>query len=254
MKTPVLLLLILPCLLAPATAPAQATGKEAMRIVARDRGADYLPRMIHLFGEHGVPQPAVWRVIARDRQNAVREFYISKGAIVAEGVIPPAKANGISGTPLPMNRLNIDSDAAFTKAEQAARAAKVGFDRLHYQLRCLELSTNAAWFITMVDAQGIRVGEVSVGASTGTVLTQAWYPRRAPGPVAGAPLPPPPPVYAPAPQPGFWDRTRQGLQKGATGVRQGVGNAAGWVQQKVAPAPPPPQPPPTRYVTPPPAR
>lgn len=217
-------------LLAPLSALAQATGKEAMRIVARDRGDDYLPRMLHLFGENGLPQPQVWRVIARDRQNAVREFYVSKGAIIAEGIIPPERANGISGTPLPIARLNIDSNAAFTKAELAARTARVGFDRLHYQLRCLELSTNAAWFITLVDAQGGRVGEISIGASTGTILTQNFFPKPIPQPVAGTP----PPPNAPQ-QPGFWDRTKQGFKRGATGVRQGIGNTAGWIQRKVTP-------------------
>ena len=246
MKLPVLFLLGLAVLSAPSVAPAQATGKEAMRIVGRDRGADYLPRMLHLFGPGGVPQPAVWRVVARDAKGAVREFYVSKGAIISEGIIPPAKANGISGTPLPMHRLNIDSSGAFEKVEAAARTAKVGFDHLNYQLRCLELSTNAAWFIALEDAQGNRVGEVSVGASTGTIISQNWF--RTPKPTASVPVPAPTPV--PPPQPGLWDRTKEGLNRGATGVRHGIGNAAGWVQQKVTPAPVPP-PPPVRYVTPP---
>ncbi len=225
-------------LAAPSIACAQATGKAAMRLVARDRGADYLSRMLHLYGENGVPQPSVWRVVARDRQNAVREFFVTKGAIVAEGVIPPAKANGISGTALPMARLAIDSDAAFTKAEQAARTAKVGFDRLQYQLRCLELSNNAAWFITLLNAQGMKVGEVSVGASTGTVLTQTWF--RRPLAVAGGPPPP-----APQP-PSFLERAKASLTKGTSGVRHGVGNAAGWVQKKVTPPPAPVPPVPAR--------
>ncbi len=217
----------LAALLSPLSAVAQATGKEAMRIVSRDRGAEYTGRMLHVFGENGLPQPQTGRVVARDRNNAVREFYVSKGSIVAEGIIPPERANGISGTPLPMARLNVDSSGAFAKAELAARSAKVGFDRLHYQLRCLELSTNAAWFITLVDAQNSRVAEISVGAST--VLTQNFFPRPIPMPVAGGP-----PPNAPA-QPGFWDRTKQGLKRGATGVRQGVGNTAGWIQRKVSP-------------------
>ncbi len=242
MKPPVLLLISLAALAAPLSSLAQATGKEAMRIVGRDRGADYLPRMLHLYGENGLPQPQVWRVIARDRQNAVREFYVSKGAIIAEGVIPPAKANGISGTPLPMHRLNIDSNTAFEKAEAAARVAKVGFDHLNYQLRCLEMSSNAAWFIALMDAQGARVGEVCVGASTGNIVSQTWFLR--PPAVAGGPVP-----AAPPPQPGFWERTKAGLNKGATGVRQGVGNTAGWIQRKVTPAPAPA--PPVRYVVPP---
>jgi hypothetical protein len=246
MKPPVLFLISLTALAAPTAAVAQATGKDAMRIVGRDRGADYLPRMLHLFGENGLPQPAVWRVVARDGRGAVHEFYVSKGTIIAEGIIPPAKANGISGTPLPMHRLNIDSKAAFEKADAAARVAKVGFDRINYQLRCLELSTNAAWFIALIDAQGARVGEVCVGASTGTIITQTWF--RRPLAVAGGPVPPPP-----APKPSFWERTKQGLNQGATSVRHGVGNTAGWIQRKVTPPAPTP-PPPVRYVTPPPAR
>ena len=243
MNLPALLLLFITTMVTAPAVRAQATGKDAMRIVGRDRGTDYLPRILHLFGQNGLPQPAVWRVVARDGKGAVREFYVSKGTIIAEGIIPPAKANGISSTPLPMHRLNVDSKAAFEKADAAARVAKVGFDRIHYQLRCLELSTNAAWFIALIDAQGARVGEVCVGASTGSIITQTWF--RRPLAVAGAP-PPPPPVY----QPSFWERARQGLNKGATGVRQGVGNTAGWIQRKVTPAPVPPAPP-VRYVTPP---
>ena len=239
MKPLVFLLCGLTALAAPTMAVAQATGKNALRIVARDRGADYLPRMLHLFGEHGQPQPQIWRVVARDRQGAVREFYVSKGAIVAEGIIPPAKANGIGVTPLPMDRLNVDSSGAFEKVELAARAAKVGFDHLHYQLRCLELSANAAWFVTLLNAQGGRVGEVSIGASTGTVLTQTWFPR---------PLPPAAAPPSAPPQPNFWERTRKGLNRGATGVRHGIGDAAGWVQRKVTP---PPAAPPARYIAPP---
>ena len=244
MKLSVLLLLTLSALAAPTAARAQATAKEAMRVVGRDRGADYLTRMLHIFGENGLPQPSVWRVVARDGRGAVREFYVSKGAIIAEGIIPPAKANGISGTTLPMPRLNLDSKAAFEKADAAARLARVGFDRVNFQLRCLELSSNPAWFIALIDEQGARVGEVCVGASSGNIVTQTWL--RRPLAVAGGP-PPPPPSY----QPNFWERTKQGLNRGAIGVRQGVGNTAGWIQRKVTPAPQAPLPPPVRYVQPP---
>ena len=177
MKLRVLVLFSVTALAVPSITFAQATGKEAIRIVGRERGADYLARMLHLFGENGLPQPAVWRVVARDAQGAVREFYVSKGAIIAEGVIPPARANGISGTPLAMPRLTIDSSTAFQKADAAARVAKVGFDRINYQLRCLEISNNAAWFIALIDTTGARVGEVCVGASTGSIITQTWLRR-----------------------------------------------------------------------------
>lgn len=210
----------------PTPAGAQATGKAAMRIVARDRGADYLPRMLHLTGEKGTSQPAVWRIIARDARGAVREFYVGKGAILSDGILPPTHANGISSTPLPMHRLDIDSDTAFLKAEAAAKGAKIGFDNVDYQLRCLELSTNAAWFLTLLNSQGNRVGEVSIGATTGTVLTQKWF---------NTPVPPAPPL-----EPSAWDKTKYGISKGAEGVKNGVNNTFGWFRKKVTPAPQPP--------------
>ncbi len=231
---PSLLLCCAAAFLAPAPAPAQTTGKNAMRIVARDRGADYLPRMLQLTGENGFPQPPIWRVIARDRQNTIQEFYVNKDAILSEGPLPPAKTRGISGTSLPMHRLNIDSTEAFEIADRAARAARVGFDRAHYQLRCLELSPNAAWFVTLVDPSGNRLGEVSIGASTGTILTQQWFVQ----PLAA----PPQPVLPTPPPRSFWERLKGSWTQGSQGVRQGVGNGAGWVQRKVTPLPPPPNP------------
>lgn len=218
-----------------AQAPAApTTGKGAMRIIARDRGADYLPRMLHLIGEKGVDQPPVWRVIARDAKGAVREFYVGKGAIMSDGVLPPEHANGIGATPLPMQRLNIDSDAAFAKAEAAARAAKIGFDSVNYQLRCLELSTNAAWFLTLLNAEGGRVGELSIGASTGTVITQTWF---------HTPVPPA--------SPNGWDKTKAGINRGTENVKNGVNNTVGWIRRKITPAPRPTTPP---YYVPPPSR
>ncbi|MES2709083.1 MAG: hypothetical protein V4726_20975 [Verrucomicrobiota bacterium] len=214
-----LLIAGMPCS-ARAQAPAgQTTGKAAMRIVARERGAEYLPRMLHLIGEHGVDQPPVWRVIARDGRGAVREFYVGKGAILSDGVLPPKHANGISATPLPMHRLSIDSNTAFLKAEAAARAAKIGFDSVNYQLRCLELSNNAAWFITLMNAQGERVGELSIGASTGTLLTQNWF--RTPVPPASK----------------NWSRAKAEIHRGTENVKNGMNNTVGWIRRKITPPP-----------------
>ena len=125
-------------------------------------------------------------------------------------------------------------------AQEAARHIRAGTVFLDLNSASPGTKQQAA---ALIDAQGARVGEICVGASTGNIITQTWF--RRPLTVAGAP-PPPPPAY----QPSFWERAKQGLNKGATGVRQGVGNTAGWIQRKVTPAPTPP-PPPVRYVTPP---
>ncbi|RYD31970.1 MAG: hypothetical protein EOP86_16740 [Verrucomicrobiaceae bacterium] len=229
MKRAVFLILSLLMAGVPLSARAQArdgdartTGKGAMRIVARDRRPEYLSNILHLIGERGVDQPPVWRVIARDDRGAVREFYVGKGAVLSDGILPPKYANGFSSTPLPMHRLNIDSNAAFLKAEAAAQAARIGFDSVNYQLRCLELSNNAAWFLTLLNAKGERVGEVSIGASTGTVIAQNWF--RTPVPQA----------------PKNWDKTRASVQRGTENVKNGMNNTVGWIRRKVAPAPAPP--------------
>lgn len=208
------LLLALAAVVSPVQAAAD-TAREALRVVSK------LGQPVQVFGERGMDQPPFWRVLVRAPDTTIREFHVARGRVVAE-VIVPRTAVGVSTAPLPMHRLNIDSTAAFRKAEQAAIEAKVGFDSMNYELRCLELSTNAAWFLVLLDSKGRKVGDVTVGASTGNVIRKAFY---------RYPVTPPPPPGSTAET--AWNRTRAGITNAAEGVKRGVGRATGWIRRKV---------------------
>lgn len=166
--------------------------KEATRALARERGADVLTRIVHVLGDRGSPQPAVWRIIIREETGLMREFFLSNDQVVSEGVVPPQAAASLAGNIVPLKKVVVDSTKAFQKAEAEARAARIGFNSVNYQLRCLELSSNPAWFMQMMDAQGQRVGAVCVSASTGEVVSRQWFVQSAPAPAqANRPAPAP---------------------------------------------------------------
>lgn len=178
--------------------------KEATRALARERGADVLTRIVHVLGDRGSPQPAVWRIVIREESGIMREFFLSNDQVVSEGVVPPQAAASLGGNIVPMKKVTIDSTKAFQKAEAEARAARIGFNSVNYQLRCLELSTNPAWFMQMMDAQGHRVGTVCVSASTGQVVSRQWFVQAAPPPAQANTRP------APAPRAPIAGRTGPG--------------------------------------------
>ena len=85
------------------------------------------------------------------------------------------------------------------------------------------------FFASVVTASGLYFF-TSSSSITGSVLTQSWYPR-------GTAVAPAPAIVMPTvpKTPGFWERARQSLTQSGRNIRHGVGNAAGWVQQKVTP-------------------
>ena len=167
----------------------------------------------------------MWRVVTSNGRS-LQEYYVQGRSIVAEGPVPPASAAQMQSPAISLTDLEVDSTGAFSKAEAAARAAKVGFDNASYQLRALELSTAPAWFLTLKNAAGQKVGEVTVGAKTGRVLRTAWF-----SPSAAAP--------ATAPVNGF-HRTRavasDAANKVGTTVRNGASRAGQWIKGKFVPA------------------
>ena len=226
--------LLLLTLLPAAIAAGGISAKDAVRTVGRERGAAYLNRLVQIIGENGADQPAAWRIIAADSQGTLREFFVSDRGILAEGPVPPAAAPQINGPRIPLKSVAIDSTQAFGRAEAAARSARVGFNSINYRLRCLELSTNPAWFLQLNDVTGRKVGEVTVSAGKGTVLRTQWFPRGATPPQdVGRGTPP-----ASSQAEELWYRTRDVAGRGATAVKNGLNRAGNWIRDKVNPQPP----------------
>jgi hypothetical protein len=210
-----------------AAAPATVTAKEAIRTVGRDRSAQVLNAIVHVMGDGGVPQPSVWRVVAAQSNGVLREYFVGAAGVVSEGAVPRSASASVTGPSVPLSAVQIDSNRAFAIAEKAARAAKIGFDSVSYRLRCLELSEKPAWFLQLNDLRGVKVGEISISASTGKVLRMAWFQ-------------PPAPTAAPA-RPGqatgpvVWNRAAPAVNRGVAGVRNGFGRAGQWIRGKFQP-------------------
>ena len=236
MKSLLLLLLTLGVVSADLfAAPSGPPAKEAIRTVGRERSAQYLNRLVQVFGEKGVHQPEVWRIIAADGNGTLREFFVNGTGIVSEGPVPRGTAVAVGGPTIPLSAVAIDSTTAFTRAEKVAKASKIGFDSVNYQLRCLELSDKPAWFLQLLDSRGMKVGEVTVSAHSGKVLRTAWFSAN---PVmVNQTVSSRQPVTAQQ----AWYRTRNVVNRSAIGVKSGIGRAGQWFRGKVQPTPAAPQ-------------
>ena len=179
-------------------APAQETAYNALRIVGRSQGKDALNRVLELRGRAGSPQPAVWKITLDEPRahGGVREIEVQRGKIISERT--PA-AGRTAGSPMNFSQLNLDSDGAFTVANQEAQKAGAPFDHVDYLLRSGTGGGAPVWQIELSDSKLGRAGSIDIAADTGTVLRQEIT---KPGArrieddrtyLDGRPSPPPPP-------------------------------------------------------------
>ncbi len=184
-------------------APAQDTAYSALRIVGHSQGKEALNHVLELRGRAGSPQPAVWKITLDEprARGGVREIEVQRGKIISERT--PAAAR-TAGSPMNFSQLNLDSDGAFTVANQEAQKAAAPFDHVDYLLRSGTGGGAPVWQIEVTDSKLGRAGSIDIAADTGTVLRQEM--SRSAGQSARRPdddrtylddrrTPPPPPRY-----------------------------------------------------------
>ncbi|MCP5550056.1 MAG: hypothetical protein H7A53_04100 [Akkermansiaceae bacterium] len=98
-----------------------------------------------------------------------------QGRVVAERHVERDPEQDLPYIPLSMGSLKIDSDRAFVIAEVAARRAGIGFDSIHYQLRCRDLRNEPVWVLNLIDQEKAIVGALYVSAVTGETLRAVWH-------------------------------------------------------------------------------
>jgi len=184
-----------------AAAWADETAYTALRVVGRSQGKDAINHVLELRGRGGAPQPAVWKVTLDEprARGGVRELDVQRGKVIAERT--PAAAR-VSGSPMNFSQLNLDSDGAFTVANQAAQKSSVPFDHVDYLLRSGTGGGAPVWQLELTDTKLGRAGSIDIAADTGTVLRSDL--RQPSGRPPGndrsysdrrtAPPPPPPPA------------------------------------------------------------
>lgn len=183
-------LLLLPMAIASVQiAYAQDTAYQALRTLGSARDQALLSRVIEVKGRNGASQPSSWLIVIDDpdARGGIREVEVSKGKIISERT-PVQTYSGATSSTLDMARLNLDSEGAFTVAEDEARAAKVTFDSVDYVLRPDEGRGAPLWVLQLLDQNQRGVGTIRIAADNGNVLSRNFR---------SAPAAPPAPASTP---------------------------------------------------------
>ena len=152
----------------PLAATAADTAYSALRVIGKRDGQATLNHVIELHGRGGSPQPSAWKVIIDEprARGGVREIEVQRGKIVSERT-PTARS---SGSAMNFNQLNLDSEGAFTIANQEAEKAGVPFDRVDYRLTSGTGGGAPVWALDLFDGKNVRMGSIEIAADSGAVL------------------------------------------------------------------------------------
>jgi hypothetical protein len=149
--------------------PAADTAYAALRVFGKKEGEQALHRVVELRAKGGTPQPATWTITIDDprARGGVREIEVRGGRMSGERT--PVGRD--FGAPMNFNQLNLDSDGAFTVANQEAEKRGVPFDRIDYTLGS-GAGGVPIWSVALHEQKGGRVGTLKIAADSGAVVDQ----------------------------------------------------------------------------------
>jgi hypothetical protein len=151
------------------------TAYSALRVFGKREGEEALHHVIELRGKGGTPQPSTWKITVEDSRarGGVREVEVRGGKLAGERTPVGRDA----GATMNFNALNLDSDGAFTVANQEAEKRGIPFERIDYTL-----SSGAGgaplWIVELYEGRSNRVGTVRVAADSGAIVEQSFGPDR----------------------------------------------------------------------------
>jgi hypothetical protein len=160
------------------------TAYKALRIFGKKLGDAQLNRVFEVSGRAGSPQPQVWKITATDpsARGGLVEADVQRGKIISQRT--PA-SRGATGAALDLNQLNLDSDGAFTVANQEMEKSNVPFDRIDFVLRSSGQGRAPVWHLELFDGPHGKIASFDISADTGTLLDHnIGQPRNAPDPYA----------------------------------------------------------------------
>lgn len=142
---------------------------EALRVVGKERGDAVLDGVIEVRGFKGAPDPAIWKVVVREKQarGGVREFDVRGSKIVGERT----PTHGTTGKSLNLNQLNLDSDGAHTVSEKESKKTAFAYDHVDYALRAGNGAGAPVWELRLVDERTGDSATVSIAADSGKMLS-----------------------------------------------------------------------------------
>lgn len=161
----------------PAAPRSQMTAINTLWAFGKERGTNQLSRVVGMVGFYGQDQPAQWRLLAHDsRQRGVmHEFIVEHGRVVSERRFRREADQDLPSIVIPVSKLAVDSKQAFLLADSAARKDSIGFDSVHYQLRCRDLRNEPVWVLNLSDQARKTVGVLYISAINGELIRKVWH-------------------------------------------------------------------------------
>jgi hypothetical protein len=140
---------------------------------------EYQGNVVKLSADNGDPDPPKWYVLAyRDSpEGGLFSITIANGEIVQEK--PSLNLGELFKNPSPIavERMTIDSPAAFDIAQQFAAANGKTLDTVSYVLQQTGADSAPAWQIWCYDRGGRYFGYLEITATNGTVISTDGLPR-----------------------------------------------------------------------------
>ena len=159
----------------------------------RIRGAGVKSNLVGIVGFFGRSLPSDWRFLVADpaSPNMRHEYIMKNGREIGQRHFQVNPAQDIPSIRIPLKSLKVDSERAFDIANEAAKGAGVGFDSMHFQLRCRDLRNEPVWLLTPVDRNSKALGVVYLSALDGKILRASWTPKSLPNRLTSTATPAP---------------------------------------------------------------
>lgn len=136
-------------------------------MAAKGRPAGFPGSLLTAEGLGATPQPKIWRLVFDEpaARGGVREIEVSHEGIVAERT--PSKNPFPQAGRINLSRMQLDSEGAFTAAENEALRRKIGFDAVNYLLQAADPAGTPVWQVQLLNKQDRVLATLFINGSTG---------------------------------------------------------------------------------------
>jgi hypothetical protein len=140
---------------------------------------EYQSYVVKLSGDNGTPDPPQWYILAYrgSPDEGLFSITIASGEIVQEK--PSLNVGELfrNPSPIPIERMTIDSPAAFEIAGQFAEANSKHLQSVSYVLQQTGPDSAPVWKVWCYDRGGDYFGYIEIAATNGTVISTDGLPR-----------------------------------------------------------------------------
>lgn len=141
--------------------------------------AKYSNGILKVYGDGGNPQPALWNIIARDKDNlgTIRRLTVSGGQLIKDTASFNMGQMFRNDEYFYPQSIIVDSDKAYSIAASYAAANNTRLGSVNYSLVDQGPDVDPMWFLDCRDASGKRIGKLSIIATNGRVVSASGFAR-----------------------------------------------------------------------------